>query len=369
MKKILFTLAGILLFLSAGCRTAEEKERERLTLPRGHQLPRMITSETPEKMALYFLSSGLSANSRTVSGVPVLILAAARGEVKITQFLMDKGADKEAADLNGCRAIHAASSCGHTSTVALLVKYGADINAPGSHGRTPLMEAARTSRKEIIKLLLEKGAEVNKTDREGRTALMHAATSTLDDPSLLELLLRHGADSSLADKEERTALMHAALNGNAKCAAFLLKDQPDFSSGREALGLLIMKCAIDGKNPELVKLLIRKKVPLNWNQSFVHNSLRRIKTHGLYRILVRQGVFSKRRSPLMWAALNNNIELIEILLDAGANPLQKDENGNTAYELATERRTISLLKKAEKKKLKEIEETQGKRIFRSKMFQ
>lgn len=368
-KNFLLLIPGLFcLLIFSSCQTAAEKEIARLTLPKDHPLPPLVTSDYPHLTADYFHKYNPSANSRNSSGVPILVLAAAKGVYPVTKFLMDRGADKEAADLNGCRALHAASSCGHERVTALLLQYGADVNAPGSHGRTPLMEAVRTSRKKVAGLLLAGGADVNRKDIHGRTPLMHAASAATDDGEMITLLLRKGADKSIIDEEGRTALMHAALHGNAKCAAVLLKDVPDFDRGREALGLLIMKCAIDGKNQELVKALIRKKVPLNWSRSLTHDSLKRIKMHGLYRILVRKGVLDKRRSPLMWAALNNDLAMVKLLLASGADPLQKDENGNSAYDLAVKRDVISCLKKAERDKIKKIERTQKKPLFRSKMF-
>ncbi len=126
------TLAAILMISLLGltaCAT-ELDTQLMLTARKGGKSPRVRT----------LLKAGADANTVTRRGFPVLVYAAALGDVE---------------------------------TVLALIEEGAEIDRSNTQGRetwTPLMYAARGGYKATVRVLLEAGADVN-AERRGTTAL------------------------------------------------------------------------------------------------------------------------------------------------------------------------------------------------------
>ena len=139
----------------------------------------------------------------------------------------------------------------------------------------------------------------------------------------------------------------------------LLDLYPNFVNN-PALGLIIMYHAVKGGDLKVASALVDKQVPLNWDPSLALRATRRIQVHGAYRILVRNGVFSYRRTPLHIAALENNLEMVRLLIGRGANPLQDDENGKSACDLATDQNVVRYLKNATKEYYEKLREEKNK---------
>ena len=101
-----------------------------------------------------------------------LVRAAACGEVRIIDALIDRGArvDQQC----GCNAqerpLWAAIVTGRKAAASRLLKRGADPNATGPARHTPLHVATMRNRADLVRLLIEHGASREVRDRDGRTA-------------------------------------------------------------------------------------------------------------------------------------------------------------------------------------------------------
>ena len=153
--------------------------------------------------------------------------------------------------------------------------------------------------------------------------------------------------------------MHAAALKHTDAALLLLDLYPNFVNN-PALGLIIMYHAVKGGDLKVASALVDKQVPLNWDLSIALRETRRIQVHGAYRILARNGVFSLRRTPLIWAAIENNLEMVKLLVERGANPGQEDENGDSPYDLATDQNVVRYLKNATKEYYEKLREEKNK---------
>src|SRR5204863_8932364 len=77
----------------------------------------------------------------------------------VVAALLAAGADARAVTSNGTTPLMIAAAAGDTRSINSLVENGAEINAKETKGETPLMFAAGFNRVEAVKLLLAKGAD------------------------------------------------------------------------------------------------------------------------------------------------------------------------------------------------------------------
>jgi ankyrin repeat protein len=107
-----------------------------------------------------------------------LLKAAAGGQTKEVETLLEKGAEWWATSESGFTALMFAAGRGHARVCGLLVEHGASIDSRALNGSTPLMLAAGNGKSETCALLIEKGAAVNAVNEDssnGWTALHWAA--------------------------------------------------------------------------------------------------------------------------------------------------------------------------------------------------
>jgi ankyrin repeat protein len=100
----------------------------------------------------------------------------------------------------------------------------ADANQRNAQGATLLMQAALHGDAEMLRALISKGADVNLTNPQGATALHWAA----GDPAKVKLLLEAGANANAKSNLGRTPLtIAAATPGNIESVRLLLKHGAD----------------------------------------------------------------------------------------------------------------------------------------------
>ena len=280
------------------------------------------------------LKAGAKADRCFSNGATALIMAVLRNRPDRVRMLLDAGADPGYATERGTAALHVAAALRRKECVEILLKGGASPDKGGSYGRTPLMEAARAGSVEILKMLLEKGADLHAKDSFGRTALIHGACAMKNTLETVKYLVSRGADPMTADKDMKSAVMHGAGLCHTDAALYLLDLIPDLSNN-SALGLMIMYYAIAGGDIKVVETLIDRRMPLNRDPSLIFKGTKLLKTKRFFQILVRNGILANGRTPVHWAAIANNKQIVQLLINRGADPLQMDEAGNTADELTT----------------------------------
>jgi len=77
-----------------------------------------------------------------------------------------------------------------------------------------------------------------------------------------------------------------------------------------------------------------------------YKSTKTFHVDGVHKFFARNGVISDGKTPLFWAAERNDVEIIQILLDAGSNPYYRDNAGNTADKYASSLAAVTMLRKA-----------------------
>lgn len=224
-----------------------------------------------------------------------------------------------------------AANGGSLEIVRLLLDVGADPNARNRYGSSALLKACEEGHSEVARVLIDAGADVHVRE--------NASQFRRDNPNPVEWSIRHG------DAE----LLRNLLNAGA--------DQ-DESAGKPGPPAFH---AIEAERFDLLELLLDAGVDINAagaigtgtrNETMLAFASREGPTD-LVRMLLERGADINRTdgsgwSPLMWAANWNQIDALDLLLEAGADRSLRNRcpagvgthpsnYDLTALELATQR--------------------------------
>jgi ankyrin repeat protein len=106
-----------------------------------------------------FLKSRGNINSRTLTGINALHVAASKSSEEMSKLLLKNGINIDASDLWGTAALHIASCSKTSSILSILIENGANLNIQDEKGRTPLHIAVVEKNVEATKALLIAGAD------------------------------------------------------------------------------------------------------------------------------------------------------------------------------------------------------------------
>ena len=118
------------------------------------------------EMAEILLYAGANVEAATrIGDYTPLHLASQSGSASVVDALLKAGSDANApTTVGGATPLHFAAASGSAEAVAALLEHGADANAKESaRGQTPLMFAAAYNRVDAINVLVQRGADVATT--------------------------------------------------------------------------------------------------------------------------------------------------------------------------------------------------------------
>lgn len=130
------------------------------------------------------------------------------------------------------------------------------IEAPGplSQQDKKLIQNAYNGKLAEVENLVAKGANVNLQDQKKRTPLIFAATN--GHTSVVKFLIESGADVNAKDSGGQTALLYACKRSFNEIAAFLLENGAEVNVQSKKKGITALMLAAVWDNVELVQLLL-----------------------------------------------------------------------------------------------------------------
>jgi ankyrin repeat protein len=158
-----------------------------------------------------FLKFRGNINSRTLTGINALHIAASNSSEETSKLLLKNGIDVDASDLWGTAALHIASCSENSSILSILVENGANLNIQDEKGRTPLHFAVFCNLNNLI-ILIENGASLNIQDEKGRTPLHIAVVEKRVEAT--KALLIAGADQRIKNENSLNPYELAILSNN-----------------------------------------------------------------------------------------------------------------------------------------------------------
>ncbi|HLI83612.1 MAG TPA: ankyrin repeat domain-containing protein [Bryobacteraceae bacterium] len=285
------------------------------------------------RMVKALLDAGARPDTPNQDGETALMLAIKTGELPVVEMLVKAGANVNAKETfhNQTALMWAAAAPKNAGEmVKLLLAKGADFKPRALYsdwesqitsepraqyrpvgGLTALLYAARNGCYECVEALAGAGADVNLPTPEGVTPLMIALDN--DHNEVAKLLLERGANPNLWDWWGRTAL-YIAIDRKAAAAA---PARGGLGLGRGSRGAPVLAHA-PGRPPvssmEMIQALLAAGVDVN-PQLNMHRPSRGGNSGRFIEEFYNTGC-----TPLLRAAIANDVEVVRALLDKGANP-------------------------------------------------
>lgn len=244
------------------------------------------------------------------SGRSVTHHAAKNGNRDVLNLLFEHVLAVDVKDNEGFTPFLLAARFGHSTTVDALVKHGANPRERDANGFTALMHAAANGRVSVIKSVLKLGLNVNAVPYpNGPTALSIAARE--GHAKAMKVLYEAGADLNVRCGDGLYTVLHEAINAaESSCVRFLLDHECDVDiHAKDGEGRTALHHAATRRSCEIMELLVDAGAdPAGYSDNDV--------------------------SPAMYAAHHNFVDGLKILSDAGADLLAVTKEGDTALAWA-----------------------------------
>lgn len=193
-------------------------------------------------------------------GITPLLYAAARGNKKIVQTLLDHPQAKELVNVLsdfGTSPLGAACISAHEPIALCLLKASADPDLKMSGGETALMKAVIRKNQAIVRLLLQFNANVDLKRDDGATALYLACEKR--DERIFKMLLRSGADPNQVNEKGVSVLATACFYGYREIFKLLLQSDKTRLNVQDSLGATPLVLAAQKGFDDIVSDLLERK--------------------------------------------------------------------------------------------------------------
>jgi ankyrin repeat protein len=196
---------------------------------------------------------------------------------------------------------------GHLDFVLLLLRNGAIVDSCLSNGNTPLIVATANGHGSVVQCLLEHGSDVNLGNVDGVTALHFAASNNRI--GVAQMLFHKGVAVDLRTRTGFTPLHSAAQHGHVNFADLLMKNGADLNA-LSPCGHSVLHGACNNLQVAMVDFLLLHGADPNTR------------------------VCDSGDTPLISRCSTNRLEIIQLLLDNGADRYGTNPRARTSLFVA-----------------------------------
>ncbi len=297
-------------------------------------------------LAAELIRAGASVDQPNRAGQTALARAVELADAEVIETLLDRGAAIQVKDSDGLTPLHYAARRGDAGLTGLLIGRGADIGArtnsgatplalaqspavasllctakadPGSRdnsGATPLMSAAQRRDLDVVRTLLSAGADPNAAADLGQTALHCAAQGgAAGSLEAVTALVNAGADIDEETDEGITPLMAAAMRADTQVVAYLLQRGAKVNA-QTVSGNTAVMFASDGRNEYSRDMTMTDRMA---------ECIEVLANAGADLDLANDS----GATALHWATTGFSAQPVGVLLQHGANPRLRAQDGST----------------------------------------
>jgi ankyrin repeat protein len=327
------------------------------------------------------LGSGgnVDLDTRDWKNATALILAAGQGHFEVVELLLDKGASPDLQDDLGRTALIMAAEIGHLAMVKVLLESGASVGIWDGQHKSAIDYAVLGESQEAYRLSYCSRQDLQ--DKERGALLKFFQRQNIQ---ILEQLLLAGASTelklqpSLQLTNHLSRILLLAIRGDPKTVDWIVRLWPDCDCAFYEANNSAYLCAVETGRTEILKILIKKSsIPaetmnsrnmrcwlfgdviageqtetlkiliqagLTTDLQNPDDSMRYVTEAAkkgystIFRLLMEADCSKEPRhiTPLIYAALRNNVEALKGLLELGVGVDEANEFGQTALMTAAE---------------------------------
>ncbi|CZR63647.1 uncharacterized protein PAC_13544 [Phialocephala subalpina] len=200
--------------------------------------------------------------------------------------------------------------------VLAVLAHGIDVNTPIGRVQksTALYEATRKRDVHLVRLLLNAGANPNASITFSQMeSPLQASVRSDNNHELIQILLDAGGNANVAPIDSwtpHTLLTSAISNGDAALVRILLESKAEVNMMTK-YSITALQAAASVNDVEIVQILVDAGADVDAPFGNRYETARVV--------AAKNGKFKHQVSPIQFAAYNDNIEIVQILLDLEAN--------------------------------------------------
>ena len=247
-----------------------------------------------------------------------LLRACVKGCLDTVKVLVQAGAELRVAGADGDTCLIAASREGHTETVRYLVGLGqVDVDQVGGRGANTSLHRAQ-NHADVVQVLIDAGADIEKENSQGYTPLLFACVKGFLDT--VKVLVQAGAELRVAGADGDTCLIAASREGHTETVRYLVGlEQVDVDQEGGPDATTALHEAVDKNHADVVQVLIDAGADIEKRDSV-------------------------GRTPLILACVRGCLDAVKVLVQAGAELRVTDSNDDTCLiTVGTENNFTALL--------------------------
>ena len=202
-----------------------------------------------------FIGTGAGIETKNDKGRSPLHVASLSGTLTTVKMLVGAGADVRAVSDQGSTCLFFSACFGHTDTVRYLVSLPeVDLNHQGSKNYTALHIAVQEKRADVVQVLIDAGADIETKSTDERSPLLVA--SCLGELTTVTKLVKAGADVRATDAEGSTCLIFAAFFGHTDVVRYLVSLPEVDLNHQSSKNDTALHLAVQKKHSDVVQVLI-----------------------------------------------------------------------------------------------------------------